>query len=39
MKINLALIVAIIVAVGLVALAFTAYQISSERQTLNSELE
>ncbi len=39
MKINLALIVAIIVAVGLVALAFTAYQISSERQTLNNELE
>jgi trehalose 6-phosphate synthase len=39
MKINLALIVSIIVAVGLVALGFTAVQISSERQELNSELE
>lgn len=39
MKINLALILAIIVAVGLVALAFTAYQISTERQTLREELQ
>ena len=39
MKINLALIVSIIVAVGLVALGFTAVQISSERQELNRELE
>src|SRR5688572_3807334 len=39
MKINLALVIAIIVAVGLVALGFTAYQISSERQELNNELE
>jgi trehalose 6-phosphate synthase len=39
MKINLALIVSIILAVGLVALGFTAFQISSERQDLNSELE
>ena len=39
MKINLALIVSIILAVGLVALGFTAFQISSERQELNGELE
>jgi trehalose-6-phosphate synthase len=39
MKLNLALIVAIIVAVGLVALGFTAFQISSEREKLNTELE
>ena len=39
MKLNLALIIAIIVAVGLVALAFTAYQISSEKQSLRDELE
>jgi trehalose 6-phosphate synthase len=39
MKINVALILSIIVAVGLVALGFTAFQISSERQELNSELE
>lgn len=39
MKINLALIIAIIVAVGLVALGFTAFQISSEREQLNSDLE
>jgi len=39
MKINLALIVAIIVAVGLVALGFTAFQISTERRELKSELE
>lgn len=39
MKLNLALIVAIIVAVGLVALGFTAFQISSEKEKLNNELE
>jgi trehalose 6-phosphate synthase len=39
MKLNLALIVAIIFAVGLVALGFTAFQISSEKETLNKELE
>lgn len=39
MKINIALVLSIIVAVGLVALGFTAVQISSERQTLNDELE
>lgn len=39
MKINLALIASIILAVGLVALGFTTFQISSERQALNSELE
>ena len=39
MKINLALILSIIAAVGLVALGFTAFQISSERQKLNVELE
>jgi trehalose-6-phosphate synthase len=39
MKINLALVLSIIVAVGLVALGFTAFQISSERETLNKELE
>ena len=39
MKLNLALIIAIIVAVGLVALGFTAFQISSEKETLNNELE
>ena len=39
MKINLALIVSIIAAVGLVSLVFTAFQISSERQKLNNELE
>jgi trehalose 6-phosphate synthase len=39
MKINLALILSIIVAVGLVALIFTAFQISSERQKLTTELE
>ncbi|HEY2722429.1 MAG TPA: hypothetical protein VGI82_11925, partial [Chitinophagaceae bacterium] len=38
MKINLALILSIVVAVGLVAVVFTAFQISSERQTLNTEL-
>ena len=39
MKINLALILSIIVAVGLVAVVFTAFQISSERQKLTTELE
>jgi len=38
MRINLALILSIIVAVGLVAIIFTAFQISSERQKLNTEL-
>jgi trehalose 6-phosphate synthase len=38
MKINLALILSIIVAVGLVAIVFTGFQISSERQKLNTEL-
>src|SRR5215470_5881905 len=39
MRINLALILSIIVGVGIVALAFTAFQISSERQNLNNELQ
>jgi trehalose-6-phosphate synthase len=39
MKINLALIASIIVAVGLVALGFTAFQISSEKEQLNNELQ
>ncbi len=39
MKINLALILSIIVAVGLVAVVFTAFQIASERQKLTTELE
>jgi trehalose-6-phosphate synthase len=39
MRLNLALIIAIIVAVGLVALGFTAFQISSEKEKLRSELE
>jgi len=39
MRINLALILSIIVAVGIVALVFTAFQISSERQKLNNELQ
>jgi trehalose-6-phosphate synthase len=39
MKINLALILSIIAAVGLVAFGFTAFQISSERQRLKVELE
>lgn len=38
MKLNFALIVAIILAVGLVALGFTAFQISSEKERLNTEL-
>src|SRR5689334_5687847 len=39
MKINLALITSIIVAVGLVAFGFTIFQISSDRQQLKNELE
>ena len=39
MRINLALILSIIVGVGIVALAFTAFQISTERQNLNNELQ
>ena len=37
MRINLALILSIIVAVGIVALVFTAFQISSEKQKLNKQ--
>lgn len=39
MRLNLALILAIIVAVGLVAFGFTVYQISSERSALKNELK
>ncbi len=39
MKLNLALILSIIIAVGLVTVGFTLYQISSERTKLNTELE
>ena len=39
MKINLALILSIIVAVGIVSLTFTIIQTTTERQKLNSELE
>jgi len=39
MRINLALILSIIVAVGIVALVFTAFQISSEKQKLNNDLQ
>lgn len=39
MKINLSLILSIIIAVGLVALAFTSFQITTERQKLNIELQ
>jgi trehalose-6-phosphate synthase len=39
MKINVALVISIILAVGLVALGFTAFQISSERQKLDDELK
>jgi trehalose-6-phosphate synthase len=38
MKVNIALIISIILAIGIIAFAFTAIQISSERQTLNNEL-
>jgi trehalose-6-phosphate synthase len=39
MKINLALIASIILAVGLVAFTFTVFQISSDREQLRNELE
>jgi trehalose-6-phosphate synthase len=39
MKINVALIVSIIIAVGVVAFGFTAFQISTERSQLKSELK
>lgn len=39
MKFNIALVLAIIIAVGIVALAFTAVQISSEKGKLHNELE
>ena len=39
MRINLALIVAIVISVGIVALGFTFYQVSSERVKLNDDLE
>ncbi|MFZ7114584.1 MAG: alpha,alpha-trehalose-phosphate synthase (UDP-forming) [Bacteroidota bacterium] len=39
MRINLALIVAIVVSVGIVAFGFTFYQVSSERIKLNDDLE
>lgn len=39
MKINLALVASIIVAVGLVAFGFTAFQISTEKEQLNNDLE
>src|SRR5689334_20059378 len=39
MKINVALVLSIILAVGLVALGFTAVQISSEREKLYDELK
>lgn len=39
MRINLALILSIIFAVGIVAFVFTAVQISQERQKLNNELQ
>jgi trehalose-6-phosphate synthase len=39
MKLNLALILSIIVAVGIVAFGFTYFQISNERERLSNELE
>jgi len=39
MKLNLALVLSIIVAVGMVTVGFTLYQISTERTKLNNELE
>ncbi len=39
MRLNVALIISIILAVGLVALSFTYFQISTEREKLNNELE
>ncbi|MCC6599255.1 MAG: trehalose-6-phosphate synthase [Crocinitomicaceae bacterium] len=39
MRLNFALIISIVIAVGLVALGFTIYQISVERDKLNKDLE
>lgn len=39
MRLNIALVLSIIIAVGFVALCFTFYQISTERDKLNNELE
>jgi trehalose-6-phosphate synthase len=39
MKLNLALIVSIVIAVGIVAFGFTFYQISTERAKLNNDLK
>ena len=39
MRINIALILSIIIAVGVVAFGFTAFQISTEREKLNNELK
>lgn len=39
MKLNLALIISIIAAVGIVSFGFTAFQISSEKQSLISDME
>ena len=39
MRLNFTLILSIVLAVGLVALGFTYFQISSERTRLNGELE
>lgn len=39
MKVNLSLIISIILAVGVVAFIFTAYQIATERQKLSGEFE
>lgn len=39
MRLNIALIISIIIAVGIVAFVFTYYQITVERSDLNSELE
>src|SRR5688572_5480388 len=39
MKINIALVLSIIIAVGIVALGFTAFQISSEKEQLTNELQ
>ena len=39
MRINVALILSIMLAVGLVAFGFTVFQIAAERESLNGELE
>ena len=39
MRINLALVVAIVISVGIVALGFTFYQVSAERIKLTDDLE